>query len=535
MLGAADVHVARRLGRLGGETDERVLLAVGAGGAGAAARVGVPRRWRPRGDHRGARTSTADDRGGAAAGRSRRHWLAALRRSPLVAVGADGDPPRPLRLVERRCSTSTATGARSSASRRARRARRAGRARRWTAARLRDGARPAVPRPRRRTGSGSRPSSRTHRWVSVLAGGPGTGKTTTVARLLALLARPGRRCAAGRARRADRQGRGPADRRRCARRGRGASTRSTADRLGGLEASTLHRLLGWRPGSAQPVPPRPGQPAALRRRRRRRDVDGVADDDGAAARGAAPRRRLVLVGDPDQLASVDAGAVLGDLVARPAPAVRPCASAIDGAGPGRRRPTSAADERVRAATAVSCGSRTCTGSPSAIAVAGRGGAQRRRRPVARGARAGGTPTSSSSTWTRRRGRLRALQADVVSAGVAVHAAARPATPTGRCAARAGTGCSARTGEGPYGVAQWSRRAEDWLRAAITGYAAGGRWYVGRPLLVTANDYELRLFNGDTGVVVDVRRRGPVRPSPRQRRSSTCSRPAGCPTCRPCTR
>ena len=28
-----------------------------------------------------------------------------------------------------------------------------------------------------------------------------------------------------------------------------------------------------------------------------------------------------------------------------------------------------------------------------------------------------------------------------------------------------------------------------------------RWYVGRPLLVTENDYELRLYNGDTGVVV----------------------------------
>ena len=26
-----------------------------------------------------------------------------------------------------------------------------------------------------------------------------------------------------------------------------------------------------------------------------------------------------------------------------------------------------------------------------------------------------------------------------------------------------------------------------------------RWYVGRPLLVTENDYELRLYNGDTGV------------------------------------
>ena len=31
--------------------------------------------------------------------------------------------------------------------------------------------------------------------------------------------------------------------------------------------------------------------------------------------------------------------------------------------------------------------------------------------------------------------------------------------------------------------------------------AGGTWYLGRPVMVTANDYGLRLFNGDTGVVV----------------------------------
>ena len=37
-----------------------------------------------------------------------------------------------------------------------------------------------------------------------------------------------------------------------------------------------------------------------------------------------PEARLVLVGDPDQLASVEAGAVLGDLVAaRPAPSRSP--------------------------------------------------------------------------------------------------------------------------------------------------------------------------------------------------------------------
>jgi exodeoxyribonuclease V alpha subunit len=39
--------------------------------------------------------------------------------------------------------------------------------------------------------------------------------------------------------------------------------------------------------------------------------------------------------------------------------------------------------------------------------------------------------------------------------------------------------------------------EGWLAGEIED----GRWYVGRPLLVTDNDYELGLLNGDTGVVV----------------------------------
>jgi exodeoxyribonuclease V alpha subunit len=55
--------------------------------------------------------------------------------------------------------------------------------------------------------------------------------------------------------------------------------------------------------------------------------------------------------------------------------------------------------------------------------------------------------------------------------------------------------------GPYGVATWTERIEGWLGGAVEGFGAEGRWYVGRPLLVTENDYALRLYNGDTGVVV----------------------------------
>ena len=46
-----------------------------------------------------------------------------------------------------------------------------------------------------------------------------------------------------------------------------------------------------------------------------------------------------------------------------------------------------------------------------------------------------------------------------------------------------------------------RDIERWLAESIEGYAADGPWYVGRPLLVTTNDHALRLYNGDTGVVV----------------------------------
>jgi exodeoxyribonuclease V alpha subunit len=55
--------------------------------------------------------------------------------------------------------------------------------------------------------------------------------------------------------------------------------------------------------------------------------------------------------------------------------------------------------------------------------------------------------------------------------------------------------------GPYGVAAWTARVETWLAAGVDGFTADGGWYVGRPLLVTENDYGLRLYNGDTGVVI----------------------------------
>ena len=44
--------------------------------------------------------------------------------------------------------------------------------------------------------------------------------------------------------------------------------------------------------------------------------------------------------------------------------------------------------------------------------------------------------------------------------------------------------------------------ENWLRAEVDGFTTGTDWYVGRPLIVTENDYGLNLYNGDTGVVIE---------------------------------
>ncbi len=55
--------------------------------------------------------------------------------------------------------------------------------------------------------------------------------------------------------------------------------------------------------------------------------------------------------------------------------------------------------------------------------------------------------------------------------------------------------------GPYGVSTWTSRLQAWLAARLGDLDLEQRDYVGRPLLVTENDYELGLYNGDTGVIV----------------------------------
>ncbi len=137
--------------------------------------------------------------------------------------------------------------------------------------------------------------------VAVLTGGPGCGKSFTVRSIVTLAAAKGARIVLA----------APTGR---------AAKRLTE--LTGVEAVTVHRLLELRPG---------GDAAYDRDRPLQADLVVVDESSmldlllaNKLVRAVAPGAHLLLVGDVDQLPSVGAGQVLGDLLAdgTPIPHVR---------------------------------------------------------------------------------------------------------------------------------------------------------------------------------------------------------------------
>ena len=61
-------------------------------------------------------------------------------------------------------------------------------------------------------------------------------------------------------------------------------------------------------------------------------------------------------------------------------------------------------------------------------------------------------------------------------------------------------CARRTGRD--GVSGWGREIERALDERFTGLRWGSDWYPGRPVMITSNDYNLELYNGDIGVCVE---------------------------------
>ena len=215
-----------------------------------------------------------------------------------------------------------------------------------------------------------------------------------------------------------------------------------------------------------------------------------------------PEARLILVGDADQLSSVEAGAVLADIAGAPtAPdlRLRRRLAELPGVGdalvPGSTTEQEAARGVVRLSHTWRYGGAIgelaravrAADAEAAIAVlkSGDPSVQFTETDLEAAQPKGLEPLldqvlgAGRLTWNS----ARAGQADVALGGLERHRLL--------CAHR----------RGPYGVARWSLELERWLAAALPGYGEEGEWYAGRPLLITANDYDLGLYNGDLGVVV----------------------------------
>lgn len=490
VLAPADVHVAQRLGGLARESSEPVLLAAAL--AVRAVRLGATCLELDR-----MRDVTVDEDAVADVDVAGLPWpdadavVAGLRASPLV-TGSPLGSLRPLRLVDSDGGPLLYL------------------ARYWTLEQsvrhlLEDRAltRPPLPedlaaRLARVFGDAPAPDRQriaaalaATRWTTVLAGGPGTGKTTTVARVLALLHRPGLRVALA------------------APTGKAAARlqESVREQAAGLElpddlaALTLHRLLGWRPDSSTRFRHGPDN---------RLPHDLVVVDETSMVsltlmarllEAMRPDARLLLVGDPDQLTSVDAGAVLADLVARPVdvgpdPALRALVGPdLSAAGdPQEAALTAKEEQRLGGGIVRLSRGRRFGGAIAELALAVRDGQADLALQLLRS----GAPDVSFVED----GGVDAVRADVAAAARAVTRSAEAGDVEAALARLEDHRLLCAHRSGPYGVTDWDRRALDWAGAALGRHLDAGSWYAGQPLLVTRNDHDAKVYNGDTGVVVD---------------------------------
>jgi len=320
--------------------------------------------------------------------------------------------------------------------------------------------------------------------LAVITGGPGTGKTWTVARLIALLRRqePELRihCVAPTGKAAARLG------------------ESLAGQLDGLgvdpgslpEARTLHRLLRYQPGRDRfghgPDRPLPTDMVIL-------DEASMVDLLLMEALFAAlpDTARVVLLGDPDQLASVATGYVLGAL--------------WHSAAPDHFSP------ELAAAWADASGSRdgleiVAEPGPLDDVLVHLRESRRFRADSALG-RLAADVRGTGVEWTtraladpdaRRVDHGPVTELDVVAAHLDAWAdALRDAEPDRALALlqRFQILCAQR--RGTYGVEGVCVAVEAALRER--GWDTTSPLYRGRPVLVTANDHGSRLFNGDIGV------------------------------------
>lgn len=316
------------------------------------------------------------------------------------------------------------------------------------------------------------------RQLAVITGGPGTGKTTTVAKILAAMI--GLALEAGsplpRIRLAAPTGKAAAR--------LGESIRAAKARMSDAplaahipeNASTLHRLIGTRPDTRRPRHD-PSNTLAL---------DVLVIDEAsmidvplmARVIAALPgHARLVLLGDADQLASVEAGAVLGDIcrgVADTTPISASIATLVTSHRFAANRGIGELAQAINAGDAARALA-ACRGDPVTV---------------------GG----GDHIVTLHSGNDAATLERVIEASIVAFRACIATDDVVEATRRFGEFrvlCALR--EGPSGVVRINAAIERSL--ALAGLAdSSKRHWRGRPLLITANDYGVELFNGDIGLV-----------------------------------
>jgi exodeoxyribonuclease V alpha subunit len=473
VLTFADIHVADRIGGLGGEPDETVRLAI-------ALTVRALRHGSVCVNLAEAAHTTAGDEGtdvSTLPWPDPSPWRAACTHSPVVA--ANGEAGRPLRLVNGLLYLDR-YWREEELIRRQLHDRAAAPPLPVVTAQLRtDLDRLFEPEADRQRLAAAVSALRR---VTVLAGGPGTGKTTTIARLLAVLcaqssAAPRVALAAPRIALAAPTGKAAA---RLDEAVREVAAKLPGPALPDLRASTLHRLLGRQPGS---------RTRFRHHRARRLPYDVVVVDETSMVsltlmarliEAVRPDARLILVGDPDQLASVEAGAVLGDIVAAhgiPEPVFSDALRALG--------------EPATVANGVVTLNRTWRfgGDIARLATAVRAGDDDTVMSVLRS----GSPTVELVESPE----CPDLRTDVLAAQRAVTDAATSGDAAAALRALEAHRVLCAHRRGPYGVGHWTSEIESWLPAAPSSDLQPGR-----PLLITANDYDAGLYNGDTGVLVE---------------------------------
>jgi exodeoxyribonuclease V alpha subunit len=324
------------------------------------------------------------------------------------------------------------------------------------------------------------------RRLLLVTGGPGTGKTTTVARLLAasieaarLRGEPPPRIALA----------APTDL---------AAGRIDAD-IAGLvptQARTLHRLLGWLPGRVG-FRHHAGHPL-------REDlvvVDEASMVDlplmAKLVEAVPETATLVLIGDPDQLPAVEAGDVLGGLCAASGEGLSlPAddagfATALLGIEVPVIETGAQAAPLAGARVHLLHGWRQAGAAPlQALA----GALQRGDRDAVFAAFAGDAVSEDDAVLSRRHGDGAALAEALRREALPAFAAVRDADGPQQALALA-TRCRILTAlrRGPFGAEHWNA----WCAAEL-----GGRmpYFHGRLLMIAANSERHGLYNGDLGVV-----------------------------------